>query len=670
MPERSGKVAIHGMKKILLTYTFLLFILSLSAQITFQKKYNINSATIKDGLQLPNGNYAVAYDEAAGDIKGGVFIAGPFGEIVWAEQISTAAQSRVHKIAASKQNDIYLLADIWTDLLGQAKLILIKLNTDGQIIWSIYLGENINRSQDMLVDEAGDILVTRNLPFDDSRCIKINASGNILWAKKYGVNAPSNITQIIENKENDYWLLGSGEHPLAAGQDIVHLLKISPDGEPLFSKSYDFSHPINIAVFSNNEMTITGFVPNDNREFIMKINAAGDILWANIMDSPFNIAGAYVTNEDDIFLSGIYDGPGIVSMMKMNRAGEINWERGYVGGYTGFRQGFETESGFAVLGKFISSDERESLFYKTDKNGLISGCGHFNICSNLEPLHIDTTSFIWTASGFIINTDFEINMQPAEIMAEDICAPAIVPSPFFNVPDTICQNTCITLNGLSQANADSWKWLFTGATPSFSALQNPGEICYENTGSFQIQHIIQFAGCYDTLLAGLTVVPVPQLDLGKDTLLCNDEILELNAAVPEINNYIWDDGFTGPRRDIMEEGTYRAEAVFPYCEVSDSIFVGYQNCNENIYVPTAFSPNGDGINDRLEIFTEGVEILKTKVFNRWGGLVYSSPEGGGNWDGTFKGDKLQVGVYVYLIEYRSLVSGNKKIKAGEVLLMR
>ncbi len=659
-----------NMKKSLLTYIFLFYLLSLFSQITFQKKYDFNTGIIRDGSQLPNGNYVIGYDEKEGNDRAVVFSTDAFGEVEWAQQINATEESRVQKMAASEQNDIYLLIDVGVDILMQSKLILIKLNDQGQKIWDIYLGENFNDSQDLFVAENGNILVSINQPFGDFRIVKVNANGAIVWTKGFANNAASHITQINEDSTGNYLLMGRGEHPMITGELITHILKISPNGEPIFSKSYNFPHPINLDYFANGEMIITGFVPNDNREFLMRLNTSGDILWANIMDSPFNIAGAYITNEDDLFLSGIYDGPGIVCMMKMDGTGTINWERGYVGGYTDFRLGFETEDGYAILGKSTIPGVTGGLFYKTDKNGLIAGCEHFNICSSLEPLQIDTMSFGWTAFDFTIDTDAEIDLMPIQITAENFCEPAIIPDPFFNVPDTVCQNSFISFNNLAQVNADAWQWSFAGATPSNSSLQNPSEIFYNQTGNFQIQHIIQFAGCRDTFLTGLTVVPVPSFELGTDTLLCDDEFIELDAFVPGASGYIWNDGFSGQKRKITEGGWHRVEVDFRHCQLRDSIFVEFQSCDQHIYVPSAFSPNNDGINDVFEIFHEGVDNLKVQIFNRWGGLLYDSSQTSGNWDGTFKGKPMESGVYVYLINYNILVTGEAKIKAGDFLLIR
>jgi len=95
-----------------------------------------------------------------------------------------------------------------------------------------------------------------------------------------------------------------------------------------------------------------------------------------------------------------------------------------------------------------------------------------------------------------------------------------------------------------------------------------------------------------------------------------------------------------------------------------------------IYIPNGFSPNGDGINDFFNVFTnfEDLAIEKFQVFNRWGAMVYegdnvtpnSQNEG---WDGVFKGQDLGIGIYVYQILLRQ-PDGTTVLKSGDVLLVR
>lgn len=89
-----------------------------------------------------------------------------------------------------------------------------------------------------------------------------------------------------------------------------------------------------------------------------------------------------------------------------------------------------------------------------------------------------------------------------------------------------------------------------------------------------------------------------------------------------------------------------------------------------IYVPNVFSPNNDGSNDRFIVFSaKGIaSVEQVEVFDRWGGLVYSSPDNQG-WDGRVNGDLASPGVYIYQIQLR-LTDGTMRLESGDITLIR
>lgn len=68
-----------------------------------------------------------------------------------------------------------------------------------------------------------------------------------------------------------------------------------------------------------------------------------------------------------------------------------------------------------------------------------------------------------------------------------------------------------------------------------------------------------------------------------------------------------------------------------------------------IYVPTAFTPNGDGLNDTFGAVGEGIAEYTMEIFNRWGSLIFQSYDSKTQWDGTFKGELVPIGTYIYKI---------------------
>lgn len=111
------------------------------------------------------------------------------------------------------------------------------------------------------------------------------------------------------------------------------------------------------------------------------------------------------------------------------------------------------------------------------------------------------------------------------------------------------------------------------------------------------------------------------------------------------------------------------------CTATDSVTVTVRVIRP-VYIPTAFSPNNDGINDLFSVYggPAAQSVLSLKIFNRWGGLIYEGHNLPLNnekvgWDGTFKGQLLDPGVFAYFAEVK-FIDGVVVLFEGDVTLMR
>lgn len=106
------------------------------------------------------------------------------------------------------------------------------------------------------------------------------------------------------------------------------------------------------------------------------------------------------------------------------------------------------------------------------------------------------------------------------------------------------------------------------------------------------------------------------------------------------------------------------------CSAKTSIMVRVFTVDAGLYVPNAFSPNGDGLNDRFAPILVGMRSLDLfRVYNRWGQLVFSGTDPANGWDGTLGGNKQGSGTYVWYAEGTDY-KGEKIKKKGSVLLIR
>lgn len=91
--------------------------------------------------------------------------------------------------------------------------------------------------------------------------------------------------------------------------------------------------------------------------------------------------------------------------------------------------------------------------------------------------------------------------------------------------------------------------------------------------------------------------------------------------------------------------------------------------NANVFYPTAFTPNGDNLNDLFSVFGQYVVDFEIKIFNRWGELLYTSTALDQGWDGTFRGNPMPEGTYTFVADITDRV-GRSFQKSGTVLLLR
>jgi len=100
------------------------------------------------------------------------------------------------------------------------------------------------------------------------------------------------------------------------------------------------------------------------------------------------------------------------------------------------------------------------------------------------------------------------------------------------------------------------------------------------------------------------------------------------------------------------------------CIDSDTIVL-----NElGLYIPNAFTPDGDGLNDvfRIQGFTAETEA-RLQIFDRWGGMVFETSLPGNGWEGNCKSGPCNEGTYVWIIQ---IISPLKKVFSGTILLIR
>lgn len=182
----------------------------------------------------------------------------------------------------------------------------------------------------------------------------------------------------------------------------------------------------------------------------------------------------------------------------------------------------------------------------------------------------------------------------------------------------------------------------------------------------------------------IRVNPLPRfgiLNNGRlDTIVCRDVPAKLFGPLG-YSSYSWasDTAGNGTGRQFIlntaEVNNYSIKLKVTDqfgCSNSDSIHITVQECNPNVFVPTAFSPNGDKINDVWRCQGYNISEFKLYVYNRWGQMVFFAESLEKGWDGNFEGTVCPSGAYKWVVEYTGQVTEGtiKGKKSGSVTIIR
>jgi gliding motility-associated-like protein len=180
--------------------------------------------------------------------------------------------------------------------------------------------------------------------------------------------------------------------------------------------------------------------------------------------------------------------------------------------------------------------------------------------------------------------------------------------------------------------------------------------------------------CSTTISKEVTIYEVFPF-AGNDTIIAKGQSLQLHARGGDY--YKWsppaglsNPGLPDPMLNWNQDATYTLEVSnIQGCVGYDTINIKYYTGPE-IYVPSAFSPNGDGQNDRFRFIPVGITEYKYfRIFNRWGQLIYSSTDFRTGWDGTFKGETAPLDTYIWILEGKDY-TGQTILRKGTVTLVK
>lgn len=147
--------------------------------------------------------------------------------------------------------------------------------------------------------------------------------------------------------------------------------------------------------------------------------------------------------------------------------------------------------------------------------------------------------------------------------------------------------------------------------------------------------------------------PRPTVYLGKDKAMCQGQVFALDAGAGVNYTYNWSPNNETTRTiNATLPGIYSVTVTNQYgCQATDDIEL-QDSCPHYVFVPNAFSPNADRLNDNfVKIWNFTPKDYTFSIYNRWGEMIFESNDINAGWDGNYNGEPVEQDVYVYKITY-------------------
>lgn len=249
--------------------------------------------------------------------------------------------------------------------------------------------------------------------------------------------------------------------------------------------------------------------------------------------------------------------------------------------------------------------------------------------------------------------------------------------------DSICTNRPMLFTNLSEENASpqvNYTWTFNNGGP-VSTLKDPLPVTYPTPGKVDVTLELVAIGCANDpktitkkVLVNEAVPAVRYRDLTVP--LGSSRFIHVRDTVGDIYNWrpqIQLSSYTTPYTEFFstsDDVLYFIDITDEHTCVTTDTMQLYVLKKPGLYLPTAFTPNGDGLNDDIKPYIVGLKTLKSfTVFNRWGNMVFQTSTYGRAWDGKSGGQDQAAGVYVWTIEF--VTSDNRLVtEKGFITLIR
>ncbi len=279
----------------------------------------------------------------------------------------------------------------------------------------------------------------------------------------------------------------------------------------------------------------------------------------------------------------------------------------------------------------------------------------------------DFKTYIWntgqTSSSIIVNIAGTYSLMATDkdgcvTIDTFVVARYQYPAAAFKSVENLCNDSSVTLDAGTGSTFYLWN---NGSTDETITTTKPG--------TFWVA-LASAHNCTATDTVNVVAVQRPANFLIPSVTKCSYQNVTLLPS-NTFSSYTWSNGTNTKSINVSTSGLYWLSVTdYNGCTGKDSITVKDSICPEYFFIPNAFTPNNDGLNDMFRpIFAGTLSGFHFFIYNRWGRLIFSTNNAITGWDGTVNGDPQPLGIYVWVCSY-SLNGEGIRTERGTVTLIR
>ncbi len=512
---------------------------------------------------------------------------------VWSKAIGGSQDDIAYSVVQSTDGDIMIAASTASYGAGNNDICIIKIDTMGNILWTKTYGKNGNDFPYKIIQtyDGNFIIDSYSTSFGaglmDIYLIKIDSDGNLIWNKTIGGNENDWLDNIVLTSDSGFIGIGSTKSfGAGGGQHDIYAIKFDSTGNIEWQKTYGNTKnegSYGVCEMSNKDFIISGHTMptynsiNERDLLIFRINSQGDIIWSkkyigtNYDESARNVLPC---DNGDIISIGYTEsfGSGVRDIFLLKIQGDGTFLRMKTFGGTDYEDISFNSSILANNDEIIISGSTKSFDFdgsaadyyniyliKTDTGILSSDCN-----STMAILSVSNYAMTTTSPAPTISTQSPTinSANNSAVVVTDIAYICCLQISLGN-DTSICYGDSLLLDASTEGVTYLWQ---DSSTDSVFSVSSSGVYWVEVTDT---------NGCVKRDSIQVNVIPYPIADIGNDTNLCNSAIL-IDAG-SGCTSYLWQDGSTNQTCFTDSSGIYWVELANSIgCSLRDSV-------NINIY---------------------------------------------------------------------------------------